>query len=136
MLIEVIQRWGEASFQPPAAADAVRACEAQLGHKVPDQLRRLLAETDGIEGDYGLGLLWTTRRIAEDNSAFRRNPDFRRLYMPFTEISIWRATLLSAPMRFTLCVTVESSILSSSCLTLDWLLQAPDHRPLTTGRCA
>lgn len=83
MFIEEIQRWGTASFRAPSATEAVQSCEAQLGHNLPDQLRHLLAEADGIEGEYGLGLLWTTRRIAEDNSAFRRNPDFRRLYMPF-----------------------------------------------------
>lgn len=83
MLVEQIQHWGEATFGVPASADAVRACEAQLGHKLPDQLRQLLAETNGIEGEFGLGLLWTAHRIAEDNAYFRNNSDFRRLYMPF-----------------------------------------------------
>lgn len=83
MLVEQIRHWGEATFGVPASADAVRACEAQLGHKLPDQLRQLLAETNGIEGEYGLGLLWTAHRIAEDNAYFRNNSDFRRLYMPF-----------------------------------------------------
>lgn len=83
MLVEQIQPWGEATLGVPASADALHGCEAQLGHKLPDQLRELLAETNGIGGEYGLGLLWTADRIAEDNAHFRNNSDFRRLYMPF-----------------------------------------------------
>ncbi|KHL02427.1 SMI1/KNR4 family protein [Sinomonas humi] len=83
MHVEEIQRWGTATFNSPASANALQACEARLGHKLPDHLRQLLAETNGIEGEYGLALLWNTERIAEDNTRFRKNVDFRRLYMPF-----------------------------------------------------
>lgn len=83
MLVDEIQCWGKAAFDSPASVDALQACEARLGHKLPDHLRQLLAETNGIEGEYGLGLLWSTERIAEDNTRFRNSTDFRRLYMPF-----------------------------------------------------
>lgn len=86
MFVTRIQHWGKASFNAPATGDAIQFCEADLGHRLPPELRRLLAETDGIEGEYGLGLLWSTQRIAEDNTRFRTGADFRRLYMPFSGI--------------------------------------------------
>ena len=54
-----------------------------MGHRLPDDLRALLSETNGIEGEYGLALLWPTERIATDNVQFRTNADFADLYMPF-----------------------------------------------------
>lgn len=43
----------------------------------------LLHETNGVEGEYGLGLVWPVERIVEDNLDFRKNEGFRDLYMPF-----------------------------------------------------
>jgi cell wall assembly regulator SMI1 len=83
MLVEKIQRWDDVSFRAPASADAIQACEAQLGHRLPDHLRQLLAETNGIEGEYGLGLLWSTQRIASDNAYLRNDADVRDSFMPF-----------------------------------------------------
>ncbi|MCX2746877.1 SMI1/KNR4 family protein [Arthrobacter sp. MI7-26] len=83
MLVNEIQRWGNATFSAPASPGALMACEAQLRHRLPDHLRRLLAETNGIESEYGLGLLWSAERIAEDNDRFRNSTVFRQLYMPF-----------------------------------------------------
>ena len=83
MLRERIALWGEATFTGPASAEALEACEGRLGDALPDDLRRLLSESDGIVGEYGLGLLWSTDRIAEDNAWFRSYPEFAELYMPF-----------------------------------------------------
>lgn len=83
MLVNEIQSWGSATFSAPASPGALLACEAQLCHRLPDHLRRLLEETNGIEGEFGLGLLWNAERIAEDNGRFRKSTDFRQLYMPF-----------------------------------------------------
>lgn len=83
MLVDEIKHWGQAAFSPPASTGAIEACEVKLGHELPVQLRQLLAETNGIEGEYGLGLLWNTDRIADDNAQFRDDDHFRDLYMPF-----------------------------------------------------
>ncbi|MDZ8171967.1 SMI1/KNR4 family protein [Microbacterium xanthum] len=83
MLVDEIQRWGVAMFNAPASAHALESCEAKLGHSLPDQFRLLLSATDGVEGEYGLGLVWTAQRIADDNVGFRSSADFRELYMPF-----------------------------------------------------
>jgi len=84
VLKERIESWGESYFAPPATTEELLTTEQRLGHKLPDELRQLLLESNGIQGDaYGLGLLWTAERIAEDNLLFRQNPDFAELYMPF-----------------------------------------------------
>jgi hypothetical protein len=83
MFVERMPRWGHAAFRPPVTPEELRQCEAALGQPLPEELRALLAETNGVEGEYGLGLVWSAERIAADNSRFRRSPDFAELYMPF-----------------------------------------------------
>lgn len=83
MFVERIAQWGEARFRPGASAEAIRACEGLLGNPLPRELRELLTETDGVEGEYGLGLVWSTERIGEDNRRFRKSRDLGDLYMPF-----------------------------------------------------
>ena len=83
MHTERIGEWGEAHFREPATPEAIQSVETRLGHRLPDELRELLAETDGIEGEHALGLVWTCERIASDNLLFRTSTDFADLYMPF-----------------------------------------------------
>lgn len=83
MLIEQIAGWGEATFHPPAQAEVLYATEASLGHPLPNDLPQVLAESDGIDGEYDLGLVWNVERIRRDNIKFRTYEDFRDLYMPF-----------------------------------------------------
>jgi len=59
------------------------AAEAQLGVALPIALRELLLETDGVRGNYDLPLIWSLDRIVRDNKIFRRDLEFRSLYMPF-----------------------------------------------------
>lgn len=86
MFIERIAQWGEAEFGPPATEQELEACEAALGHPLPDELADLLREANGIEGEYGLGLVWSSQRIGTDNAGFRANADFAELYMPFDSL--------------------------------------------------
>jgi len=74
---------GTARFALPAPPAAISSAEKELGVAIPGDLRTLLAETDGIQGEYGSGLIWSLSRIVEDNLAFRKNPEFRELYMSF-----------------------------------------------------
>ena len=73
----------EATFSPGATDHRLSEAEARLAIAVPSDLRLLLSETDGIRGQYELGLVWPLARIVEDNLMFRSNPEFRELYMPF-----------------------------------------------------
>jgi hypothetical protein len=86
VLIDDIAAWGEATFQSPESQADLTRCEEQLGHALPASLRTLLGESDGIVGEFGLGLVWPAARIAQDNQLFRTDPDFRGLFMSFDDL--------------------------------------------------
>jgi hypothetical protein len=72
-----------AIFAEPATDQAFEQAEKALGQPVPQHLAGLLRETNGVFGDYGLGLVWNIERIVTDNLAFRRRQEFSGLHMPF-----------------------------------------------------
>ncbi|MYQ45236.1 SMI1/KNR4 family protein [Streptomyces sp. SID4985] len=74
---------GKAVFQSPAAESSLTRCAAVLGRPLPADLVALLRESDGIEGEYGDGIVWSAERIASENRSLRENADFRFLHMPF-----------------------------------------------------
>jgi hypothetical protein len=73
----------QATFSQPAEEQALSAAETQLGMRLPESLRELLAESNGVRGEYELDLIWPIERIVADNRLFRENESFRDLYMPF-----------------------------------------------------
>ena len=81
-LIDSVERQGV--FSRPASEDLIGQAERQLGMVFPDELRRLLGETDGIEGQYGLGIIWPVERIVADNIRFRTAEG--EGYMPFESL--------------------------------------------------
>lgn len=83
VLVERIAAWGDATFAAAATPDELQRCDAALGSDLPEELRTLLSETNGVEGEYGLGLVWPVARIASDNLAFRTDSAFADLYIPF-----------------------------------------------------
>ncbi|SOE06500.1 SMI1/KNR4 family protein [Streptomyces sp. Ag109_G2-15] len=74
---------GPAVFQPPASEASLLSCATALGHPLPADLAALLRESNGIEGEYGAGLIWSAERIAAENITLRRDEELARLYMPF-----------------------------------------------------
>ena len=60
-----------AVFLPPASPDAIGSVEDRLGLEVPSPLRSLLRESDGVTGKYGVHILWSAARIAEQNEQVR-----------------------------------------------------------------
>lgn len=76
----------KAAFTEPASADTIVAAETALALRFPSDLVSLLKESDGVKGEYGLGLLWPVERIKGDNLKLRNFPDFRDLYMPFDNL--------------------------------------------------
>src|SRR5262245_42598552 len=76
----------EVTFHEYVAVYQLDQAELSLGLKLPDELRSILRETNGVEGQYGLGLLWPLERIVEDNLKFRSLEDFRHIYMPFDHL--------------------------------------------------
>ena len=81
---ETLQKMSsDLAFKAPATDAEIDQINVELGIQPPDELRSLLAESNGVDGEYGLGLLWDVARIIEDNRRFRSMPDFAELYMPF-----------------------------------------------------
>ena len=73
----------QATFSEPAGEQTLSAAETQLGMRLPQELRELLAESNGVLGEYDLALIWPIERIVADNRLFREDESFRELYMPF-----------------------------------------------------
>ena len=73
----------KSDFHPPAGRPRIMAVEAALQHPIPKELSDLLCESNGIEGEYGLGLIWSVERLEKENLQFRTNSNFKDLYMPF-----------------------------------------------------
>jgi hypothetical protein len=81
------ESWGSDLVFAPGADDAsLRAVEQEVGTLLPEDLRALLVESDGVVGEYGLGVVWPAARIAVDNRVFRDNADFAELYAPFDDL--------------------------------------------------
>jgi hypothetical protein len=74
---------GPAGFQPAASESALLRCASSLGHPLPTDLAALLRESDGVEGEYGDGLVWSAERISSENRSLRDDVEFATLYMPF-----------------------------------------------------
>jgi hypothetical protein len=58
MLKEQIAAWGLEDVHVPATAEAIEAAEAKLDALLPTEIRDLLSETNGVDGEYGLALIW------------------------------------------------------------------------------
>jgi hypothetical protein len=74
---------GEVRLFDGAPEAVLRDAERQLGQSFPAELAALLAETNGVEGEYGLGLIWPIERIASGNLSLRGNDALTQACMPF-----------------------------------------------------
>lgn len=73
----------ECEFFLPAPPAQIKRVENELRSEMSDDLKTLLEESNGVRGEYGLGLIWTLDEILQRNLSFRQTPDFKTLYMPF-----------------------------------------------------
>ncbi|MET8211369.1 SMI1/KNR4 family protein [Streptomyces sp. NPDC005373] len=80
---ELASEFTDVELQDPATPDSLTVVEEQLGQPLPEALRQLLLETDGIKADYGTEVVWAAEKILEENRSVRSNEEFRSLYMPF-----------------------------------------------------
>ncbi len=81
---ELVERFYSDHEFRAGASDAVLAdAERGLGAQLPADLRGMLAESDGVYGDFGLDLMWPISRIVEDNLRFRTGTVFGDAFMPF-----------------------------------------------------
>jgi SMI1-KNR4 cell-wall len=76
----------EATFFPAATSTQIAGVEAALRVTLPDDLKNLLTESNGVHGAYGLGLIWSLDRIQASNQEMRAAPHFKEMYMPFDSL--------------------------------------------------
>ncbi|MFE7095582.1 SMI1/KNR4 family protein [Streptomyces erythrochromogenes] len=77
------EAYADVEFGEPVGEAVVADAERRLGGTLPAALVSLLGESDGIVGHHGTDTVWPLEQIVEQNLAFRSDPDFARLYMPF-----------------------------------------------------
>ena len=70
----------------PVSKSQLELAESELRIGFPEGLRSCLLESDGIEGEHSLALVWPLLRIVEDNKLFRGKSEFKELYMPFDSL--------------------------------------------------
>ena len=81
---ELIQELAEdVSFDPPASPLQIAQVEEALQVALPDDLKDLLLEANGVWALSRTALAWSTERIIKENLEYRAFPDFKELYMPF-----------------------------------------------------
>ena len=78
---------GKVGFRPGVMEEALKQAEAALGEKLPDDLRELYLESDGLYSkEERLDLIWPLAELPKQNRVFRSNEDFRELYMSFDQL--------------------------------------------------
>lgn len=77
----------EAIFAPPVAEARIAQVEANLRVKLPDDLKSLLRETDGVFTTRDqIDLIWSIDRIEQENVELWRSHDYRESYMPLDSL--------------------------------------------------
>lgn len=75
-----------ATFFPGATEAQIISLEKAVGVLIPDDLRQLLMESNGILGAYGLRLIWSIEEIIKRNIEMRTSSIYREYYMPFDNL--------------------------------------------------
>jgi hypothetical protein len=83
--------FADAKFRAPAATSDLERAETELQISLPDELRSLLLETNGVAAYYSSPLVWPVEEMITQNRFFRENPDFSELYMPFDSLLLFGA---------------------------------------------
>lgn len=80
------EMYPEAVLADPVDEVSLSEVEKHLQLPLPFELASLLREVDGVANEYGDAVVWSARRLVEDNLGMRREPDYRELYAPFDEM--------------------------------------------------
>lgn len=76
----------DAEFNEPASEQQLAAVEQALGVQLPQDLRELLLDSDGVRANYGAEVIWSSLEIQRQNKTYRSEMDFKELYMPFDHL--------------------------------------------------
>ncbi len=60
--------------------------QEKLNVTFPSELTGLLNKTNGITDDYGFNIVWSAKKILDQNLSFRNDEEFKELYMPFDNL--------------------------------------------------
>jgi hypothetical protein len=82
----VSRLFDDAVFGPPSTPQEIDAAERQLKVNLPEELRSLYLETNGVRAHYGTSMVWSVAGLVAQNSSFRTSPEFATLYMPFDNL--------------------------------------------------
>jgi hypothetical protein len=86
MWIEQIQLLEPAAtFLPAATDEQIATLEAFLGVALPDDLKNLLFESNGVQGRKGNSLIWSTEESLQRNQEMR-TPEMRANYLSFEHL--------------------------------------------------
>lgn len=83
---QIITNCAAATFSNPSNNEFIKTAERALRTKFPSQLYSLLLETNGCQGEYDLGLIWSLEKIVEINNYFRKSNEFKSIYMSFDNL--------------------------------------------------
>lgn len=78
----------DAKLRRPASETQLVAAEKALGIRLPDLLREFLLESNGVNGEFGEGIIWSASEIKKRNQEFRA-PVFHEIYMPFDHLLLF-----------------------------------------------
>lgn len=71
------------SFTDPCTEDDISTAENILEVKLPEELKGILLETNGIEDEYGCELVWNCGDLVQKNKCLREQEEFKEQYMSF-----------------------------------------------------
>lgn len=80
------QHTSQARFASPATEQALHRTEETLGHLLPNDLVKLLSETDGVIDSNGYNLVFSAEQLLQGNLEMRTYPALKRLYMSFDQL--------------------------------------------------
>lgn len=75
-----------AEFAPGATQEQLAALDRALGIELPQDLKELMAETDGAFCDYGQHLIWSTEEMRQRNTAMWTDTSYRSTFMPLNAL--------------------------------------------------
>ena len=78
--------FADAKFNAPCTAEEITAAERELQVTLPEELKALLLQTNGLAANYGTDLVWSIQHMVAQNQLFREDADFAVLYMSFSSL--------------------------------------------------
>ena len=125
---EIIQKVDPAcEFRDPASPSELARVEKVFGHKLPDSLRGLLLETNGVyhPSSY-LDIIWDSDQIARRNNEMRQNKKFAKIYMTFQSLLFFADAGVDGIM-FAFQVTASGTVQDGNIVVWDGI---EDSRPV------